>query len=416
LPELFQSFCTALRAQFPDLQLFQIMRNLDDPAYWGGESFSPLTYRLVLQAAARGLDIAATDSLMVTGEVGANLGLRRAGEDIDLLEALAESPEIRSLVDAFAVTVDGGIASPYDRRADVETQNLSRVILIREAIDTAGAGEMPIWFTHFGWTGAEAGVISASEQASYVESGMRRARSEWAWAGLIFNWQLVEAQEVDQSQLALLADGQSLPLLAAMADFGNSSLGRSITTGFVPPDAPACDYSGNWQDQFLAGSLYRTVRDPDAAVTCTFYGTGISSVFRFGPDSGTAAYVVDQNGTGADEPLTGSVLLRFGLEDAFEDPVELAAGLPEGEHTVTIRLEGSGELVVGGFLVRREQPLIWPIAVLVSAGLVALFLGLRSLAYLAAEHVDLIEPRSDSPERTPLPSMPDWRPDPRFRR
>jgi hypothetical protein len=96
--------------------------------------------------------------------------------------------------------------------------------------------------------------------------------------------------------------------------------------------------------------------------------------------------------------------------------VDLAAGLPEGLHTVTIRLEGGGELVIGGFLVSRERPMIWPIAVLVAAGLVALFLGLRSIAFLAAEHVGLVEPTSDSPSETPLPVLKDWKPDPRFRR
>jgi hypothetical protein len=125
---------------------------------------------------------------------------------------------------------------------------------------------------------------------------------------------------------------------------------------------------------------------------------------------------VDAGSVDDQDEVQGSVFLTFRLEDAFEAPVELAAGLPEGQHSITIRLEGAGELVIGGFVVRREQPMIWPIAVLVSAGLVALFLGLRSLAYMAAERVSLIEPRSDSPERTPLPVMPDWRPDSRLRR
>ena len=413
-PGLFQSFCTALRAQFPELRMFQIMRNLDDPDYWGGKSFSPVAYQAILGAATAGLEIASTDSLLVAGEVGANPVLSRAGADIETLEEMAASTGIRSMVDAFAVTVDGGIASPFDRHADVGTQNLSRVVLIREALDSAGASDVPIWLTHFGWSGSADADVSAEEQARYVVSGMRRARSEWALAGLIFNWQLTAPQETSRPQLALVENGQPTVLLTAMAEFGGSSLGRSITTGFVPPDSPACDYSGNWQDQFLEGSLYRTVRDPAAFVTCTFYGTGISSVFRYSPDSGTVTCVIDE-GDVEGERLQGSVVLTFRVEDAFEAPVELAAGLEEREHTVTIQLDGGGELVVGGFLVRREQPMIWPIAVLVTAGLVALFLGLRSLAYIAAEHVGLIRPRSDSPESTPLPSMPDWRPAPRFR-
>jgi hypothetical protein len=368
-----------------------------------------------LQAAATGLDAAATDSLLVAGEVGMNPELRETGADIDLLEEMAANPGIRAMVDVFSVVVDGGVSSPYDRRAEVGRQNLSRVVLVREALVSAGARDVPIWFTHFGWTGEGQEVVAPESQAMFVESGIRRARSEWAWAGLIFNWELVSGAESGQTQLALVADGQPTPLLTAMGEFSRSSLGRSITSGFVPPDAPACAYSGNWQDQFLQGSLYRTVRDPDAFVTCRFFGTGISALFRFSPDSGTATYVVDEGMADA-ESQTGTVFLTFGVQDAFELPVELAGGLEEGEHTMTIHLEGSGELVIGGFVVRRERPMIWPIAVLLSAGLVALFLGLRTLAYLAAIHVGMIEPRNDSPDQTPLPVMADWRPDPRFRR
>ena len=105
------------------------------------------------------------------------------------------------------------------------------------------------------------------------------------------------------------------------------------------------------------------------------------------------------------------------VQDAFEAPVALASGLSEGPHTVTIALDDSGgELVIGGFLVSRERPMIWPIAVLVAAGLVALFLGLRSLGFLAAEHVGLVQPKSDAPAQTPLPTLPDWKPAPRFQR
>lgn len=413
-PELFETWCAALRAQFPMVQIFQVMGNLDDPAFWGGEQFSSNTYRQLLAAAARGLDIAATDSTLVAGEVGLNPESRRSGADIDVLEEMATSPEIRGLVDVFAVAVDGGVSSPYDRRAEVASVNLSRVVLMREALDEAGAEEAPIWFTHFGWTGDGESLISPEAQAQLVQSGIRRARSEWAWAGLIFNWQLTVDGGSGGSQMGLINGGLATPLLSAMADYGTSSLGRSVTTGFVPPDSPACAYAGNWQDQFLAGALYRTVRDPAAMVTCRFYGTGLAAVLRFGPDAGTARFIVDEEGEEAAE--AESVILRFGVDDAFELPVELAAGLPEGEHTVSIQLEAAGELVIGGFIVSRERPMIWPIAVLVTAGLVALFLGLRSLAYLAAGHVGLIDQRPETPESTPLPVMPDWRPDPRLGR
>jgi hypothetical protein len=419
LTQKYQEMCTALRAEFPDLHLFQIGQNLDDPQYWGGKGLQVITYRSLLTAAARGLDIAATDSTLVTGEVGLNPDIRRAGGDIQVLERILRDPGIRGLIRVVGVAADGGTESPYDRSTATDTTNLSRVVLIRETIDDTGAVDMPVWLTHLGWTGSSKSPVSPENQGRYVESAIRRARSEWPWVGLMFNWSLgADPDSPGYAGLALTANGAPTPLYTAMAEYARSSFGSSITNGFVPPNVSACSYSGNWQDQHLTEGIYRTVRDPGALVTCRFWGTGISAFFRFSPDAGTASYAIDSRDTS--DPTRGdggSVILTYRVQDAFEAPVPLASGLPEGMHTVTIALDGSsGELVIGGFLVSRERPMIWPIAVLVAAGLVALFLGLRSIAFLAAEHVGLVEPRSDAPAPTPLPILPDWKPAPRFQR
>ena len=417
--QVYEQMCAALRAEFPDLHLFQIGQNLDDPEFWGGKSLQALTYRQLLSAAARGLDIAATDSTLISGEVSMNPDIRKTGGDIDVIERLLRDPDIRGLIRVVGVSADGGNESPYDRSTAVDQTNLSRVVLIREAIDNTGATDMPIWFTHVGWTGSGESPVSPDDQARFVESAFRRARSEWPWVGLIFNWTLnVEPDVPNSANLALIVNGNPTPLYSAMSGFAKSSFGASITNGFVPANASACDYSGNWQDQHLTEGIYRTVRDPNSAVTCRFWGTGISVFFRFSPDAGTARYAIDSTDLeSASNRNSGSVVLKYRVQDAFEAPVALASGLSEGEHTVTIALDDSGgELVIGGFLVSRERPMIWPIAVLVAAGLVALFLGFRALAFLAAEHVGLIEPKSDAPAQTPLPTLPDWKPAPRFQR
>ena len=417
--QVYEQMCAALRAEFPDLHLFQIGQNLDDPEFWGGKSLQALTYRQLLSAAARGLDIAATDSTLISGEVSMNPDIRKTGGDIEVIERLLRDPDIRGLIRVVGVSADGGNESPYDRSTAVDQTNLSRVVLIREAIDSTGATDMPIWFTHVGWTGSGETPVSPDDQARFVESAFRRARSEWPWVGLIFNWTLnVEPDVPNSANLALIVNGNPTPLYSAMSGFAKSSFGASITNGFVPANASACDYSGNWQDQHLTEGIYRTVRDPNSAVTCRFWGTGISVFFRFSPDAGTARYAIDSTDLeSASNRNSGSVVLKYRVQDAFEAPVALASGLSEGEHTVTIALDDSGgELVIGGFLVSRERPMIWPIAVLVAAGLVALFLGFRALAFLAAEHVGLIEPKSDAPAQTPLPTLPDWKPAPRFQR
>jgi hypothetical protein len=416
--ELYRTMCAALREAFPELRYFQVGQNLDDPAFWGGSDLRAQQYRQLLEAAADGLNIGVTDSVLIAGEVGLNAEIRRTGGDIAALRRLMGDPSVRTLVRAISVVVDGGDSSPYDRRTQVGRSNLSRVVLVREAIDDVGAINMPIWFTHFGWSGRGDDPVSLADQSRFVESGIRRARSEWPWVGLIFNWTFGPIEgEPKSAAMALLVNGRATPLLDAVTEFARSTLGSSITNGFVPPNSPACEYTGNWQDQHIASGAYKTVRDPNALVTCRFWGTGVAVLFRFSPDAATARYAIDEPDLQqADENSSGSVFLTYRLADAFEDSVELASGLDEGAHTVTIGLEGQGEVVIGGYLVSRERPMIWPIAVLVAAGLVGLFLGLRSLAFLAAERAGVIQPRQATAERTPLPALPEFRPAPRSQR
>ncbi len=282
-----------------------------------------------------------------------------------------------------------------------------------------GAVDVPLWFTHFGWTGSPDEQVSLENQAKFVDSGIRRARTEWPWVGLIFNWTYsVVPTAPETSTMSLILNGNPTPLMNAMVAFARSDFGSSMTNGFAPADSNACTYEGNWQDQHLVDGLYRTVRDQNATVTCQFWGTGVSTFFRFSPDAGTARYVIDQPSFDDLDPdaLSGTVFLTYRVSDAFEAPVALVGGLPEGMHTITIGIADPGELVIGGFLVERERPMIWPIAVLVVAGLVALFLGLRALAYIAAEHAGLVSPQSSRSTQPPMPSMPEWKPGPRFSR
>lgn len=414
----FQEFCGALRETFPDITIFQIGVNLDDPNYWGGRVLTAATYARMLQAASLGLGVAATDSLLIGGEIGADAASRASGRDLETIRRLMVNPNIRGLLKAVAVTVDGGDRSPYDRSVRSDRDNLSRVVLVREALDDVGAIDFPVWFTQFGWTGSGTS-IDADRQAEFVVTGMRRIRNEWPWAGLVFNWDYGNRTDLPaDANLQLVVNGQPTPLMAAMTTYGKSVFGSSITNGFVPPSTDSCTYQGNWQDQHLAEGVYRVSTDPNATVTCQFWGTGFSTFFRFSPEAGTVRYVIDQ----ASLPLVGqgegvaNVFLTYQVEDAFEGPVQLASGLSEGAHIITMGQADADEVVIGGFLVDRERPMIWPIAVLVAAGLVAIFLGLRTFAYLAAEFVGLMDTRPPHPAQTALPTLTGWNPGPRFRR
>ena len=218
------------------------------------------------------------------------------------------------------VAADGGKESPYDRSTAVDTDEPVRVVLIREAIDNTGATDMPDLVHPRRLDRRRGQPVSPDDQARFVESAIRRARSEWPWVGLIFNWTLnVEPEVPNSANLALIVNGNQTPLYTAMSGFAKSSFGASITNGFVPANASACDYSGNWQDQHLTEGIYRTVRDPTSAVTCRFWGTGISAFFRFSPDCR------DRDGTRSTAQISNSASNRNSGQRGPEIP---GAGTP----------------------------------------------------------------------------------------
>ena len=62
----------------------------------------------------------------------------------------------------------------------------------------------------------------------------------------------------------------------------------------------------------------------------------------------------------------------------------LATGLDDGEHTLVLTLSTPGRLTIGGLIVTRRQPMVWPIIVLTVAGIALLIAGFRDFIYLVA--------------------------------
>src|SRR6185312_1794627 len=74
--------------------------------------------------------------------------------------------------DAAAAAIDGGEASPYDRRVSGNKPSLSRAELFREAMIEEGDETKPVWITHFGWDLTSS--IDRQKQAEYLVAGMKR--------------------------------------------------------------------------------------------------------------------------------------------------------------------------------------------------------------------------------------------------
>ena len=86
------------------------------------------------------------------------------------------------------------------------------------------------------------------------------------------------------------------------------------------------------------------------------------------------------------------------------------SNLDDDIHLVTITMVEPGQLTLGGMVVERQPPFIWPIIMVTASGVLVLLLGLRSFIYLVAIRAGHLT-RWENVNTPELPRMPDWVPE-----
>jgi hypothetical protein len=328
------------------------------------------------------------------------------GNDLDYLAGIYSSGG-RSFFDIVALSLDGTVYSPDDRQVSETRQNLSRAILFRELMLDEDDAAKPVWATSFGW--AAKGDISRNTQAEFVGRGLQRSWAEWPWMGLMVQWRfLADPDSPDAPYSIVLPDGTATPLYDRLV---NESLRKESVvahTGFTPMDSVAIKYQGNWQDQHLEGRTFKTTSQVGSSMTLTFTGTGAVAFMRSGPRVGEIRIMLDgeviAGGGGAD-----GTTWDFSWWETRDLPRSLLNGLDDTTHVMTITLAGDGELTLGGMVVARDAPFIWPIMLMSAASFIAFFLAMRSFIYLVAVRAGHLL-RKDARPNPALPAMPNWRP------
>jgi hypothetical protein len=384
-----QEFANRYGNQVPFIQVW------DQPnaaARWGGTPASAAQFLPYLAAASNGARAGNPEARVVTPELAFRTPESPDRADLDFLDALYRI-DADAFFDIVGIQLDGGSTSPDDRRVSAARHNFSRAVLTRELMVRHDDAGTPVWATSFGW--ARAGETSASEQAEFVARAMERSWVEWPWMGLMFQWSFLAPPGSGAEAYALVnANGSATPLYRRLTAPELQERALSVAeTGFTPMDATSVQYSGAWEDQHLEERTFRTTNQIGAEITLPFRGTGITAIMRIGPESGNVIVEVDGR------------VISGGAEEADEEwdltwtttsdiPVELVSGLDYGEHTLTIRLAREGSLTLGGIVVERVQPFVWPVVLLTAGSLISLFYGIRSLVMLIGRRSGVL-PRAD---------------------
>ena len=406
-PQTLTPFSQALTSQYAGtIRFVQLWHMPNLASQWGGVAATGEGYRPYLSAVFYGARSGNAEVQIVLPELAVESDVAEGLGDLEFLQSLYEAGT-RDIFDLVAVRLDGGQSSPDDRSVDADRVNFSRAILYRELMVENNDAATPVWATSFGWS-ADGENVTREQQAEYVVRGLQRAWSEWPWMGLMVQWNFTTLPGDPEASFATAPEGRTTPLFRRLNDPSLIRRSDIANTGFTPMDADSLEYSGTWADQHLEGRTFRTTGQTGASVTFEFQGTGLIAYIRTGPLSGDLRIELD--GEVIDGGATDgnwSYLDRFSTNDL---PRRVFTNLNDEIHLVTITLAEPGQLTLGGMVVERQPPFIWPIIMVTASGVLVLLLGLRSFIYLVAiraghltrwEHVS-------SPE---LPRMPDWVPE-----
>ncbi len=407
-PSRLGSFAQALTERYG--QAVPFVQFWDQPNVadrWGGSPATAAEFLPYLAAAYNGAVAGNPEVGVDTPELASGTAGGEGKADLAFIDSLyAAGGEV--FFDVVAMELDGGSTSPDDRRISASRQNISRAVLMRELMVRNGDSATPIWATSFGWARTES--TSASEQAEFVIRALERSWAEWPWMGLMFQWAFLAPPGSNAEAYALVrTDGTATELYRRLADPSFQERATADETGFAPMDSPSVSYEGSWEDQHLEGRTFRTTNQTDAEMVFQFRGTGLEAVMRIGPESGNVVVEVDGEVIPGGEGESDEAW-DLGYFETVDLPIDLVSGLDYGDHQLTIRLVSEGSLTLGGLIVERSQPFVWPIIMLTIGALIALFFGIRSLAMLVGRRSGHL-PRAEDEEMWPaLPRMPDWRP------
>lgn len=407
-PALLGTFVQQLTSHFGSRVPFvQVWDRPNLASHWGGTPATGATFQPYLTAAFYGADSGNPTAQVVTPELAVLSDVPGGLGDLDFVESLYDA-NAEGVFDIVGISLDGGHYSPDDRSVAATRFNFSRAILFRELMVRNGDGGTPVWATSFGWASNDATGISREEQAEYVLRALRRAWSEWPWMGLMIQWEFATQEGDPGEAYAVAPKGGSTPLFDRLVDPALRHRADLANTGFAPMDADAISYNGNWNDQHLVGRTFRTTNQTGSGATIRFHGTGLIAFVRSGPTSGNFRVQLDGTTVPGGAGDNGDLWSYYFAYQTDDYPRFLLKNLDDDEHTVTITLESPGELTLGGFVVEREPPFVWPVILLTGSGMILTVFGLRSFIYfiaIRAGHVrrgDVVDPI--------LPRLPDWAP------
>jgi len=187
-------FVSAFAARYGAyISAYQVWDQPNIAPHWGAGEVDPAGYVALLAAASEAIRAADPQARIIAGGLAPNT--ESGGRNLSDLQYLREILRRGALehCDILGVKAYGFWSGAYDRRADEDLLNFSRVSLARAELVRRGAEALPIWLLEGGWcalpepwTGAAPplGNDSAFVQSQRLGQAVERITQEWPWLSL----------------------------------------------------------------------------------------------------------------------------------------------------------------------------------------------------------------------------------------
>ncbi len=432
-PQMFATFASRFAARYGDrITVYQIWHNPNLSSAWGEQPADPYVYAELVARTATSIRATDPNTYLLLGSLAPTIevGEQNYAEDLFLrrLYVAGAGPYF----DAVAVQPYGFSTGPKDRQVNRDILNVSRVILVREVLETYDESHKAVWASHFGWNSKPDdwpgppsiwGEVDEATQAVYTIGLLARAEQEWPWMSVmcVNGFQPRPEQAEPQSDHTFSPDaeehwgfaligpqGRPRPVYEALRTWSEQRTAVA-TTGAYAASTELATFTGTW----TLGPQGADIGQTGDRVRLDFEGTGIALTVRRGPyraflfvtvdgkpapllprDKEGRAYIVLY------DPIDKKSPVRIPpAQSNAVATVPLAAGLPYGIHTVEVVAErGWDQWALADWRVANQpdtRAIDWGLAVFGMLGVTGLAITIalwRKLAWGAIAPTALIAP------------------------
>jgi O-antigen ligase len=347
----------------------------DEPnltTHWGNRPVNPAGYAALLNAAAHAIRTADGDAVIVVAPLAPTIetGPQNLADPLFLQQLYEEGAA--DAFDVVAAKPYGFGAPPTSRDTDISLTNFNRAILLREVMERNGDGRKAIWAGNWGWNALPPdwagqpsiwGEVTETEQAEFTLGGLKRARQEWPWMGLMFleNWQPNAPADDPVWGFSIAGRATAVELSHFLLEQNPGVAWPGFH--FASPDDLAQVYEGNWEFSPEFGADIGQQPDEQLLgdrVTFTFWGTDVGLRVRRANFRARLYVTVDGQPANALPQDEHGATLILTAADPAEDYLTtelVASGLEPRLHTLeVVASRGWDQWAINGFSVAYHPP------------------------------------------------------------